>query len=49
VSLEDGQILSDSDDDAYGGTPSPMWEFSEVELGKADVFGIKGWMGASGR
>jgi len=47
ISLEDGQLLFDSDDDAYGGTPSPREECSGLELGKADVSGTGGWIGES--
>jgi len=37
VLLEDGQILSDSEDDADGGTTSPREEDSRLDSGKGDV------------
>jgi len=49
ASLEDGQILSDSDDNADGGTPSPREECSGLDLGKADVSSTGEWMGGAGK
>jgi len=48
VSVKDGQIVSDSEDDAYGGTPSPREDISGNGTEKATVAGGGGLTGGVG-